>query len=110
MTYDATPIIQAVITLCVVCFTGFFVPYFRTKFGIEKTNDLLLWVDIAVKAAEQLYTSEQGKAKKQYVLTFLSNKGYNIDDKEIDSMIEAAVLEIHDSLYGTGKVKANGNG
>ena len=59
---------------------------------------MLRWVDIAVSAAEQLYDAAQGGQKKLYVLGFLRDKGYDIDEDEIDLAIEAAVLRLHKEI------------
>lgn len=53
-------------------------------------------VDIAVKAAEQIYKeNSQGNLKKQYVLMRLNEQGFKVTEKELDDMIEASVLELN---------------
>ena len=100
MTYNVTPLVQAMIGLCAVFITAIVIPYIRAKHGNENMEEFLAWVEIGVAAAEQLYNQTDGKAKKAYVLTFLANKGYLIDEDEVDKAIEAAVLGLHTSLYG----------
>lgn len=109
MDYNITPIVEAIIALATAIISIFVVPFVKNKVSQQDMQSLLSWVEIAVKAAEQLYTSTDGEKKKQYVLTFLANKGYRIDDDEIDKAIEAAVLDVHNKLYGTEKVNNNGN-
>ena len=104
MNYDITPIVEAVIALLAALISVFVIPFVKGKVGAQNTADLLAWVEIAVKAAEQLYTSAEGERKKQYVLTFLANKGFDINEEEVENAIEAAVLDVHDRLYGTEKV------
>lgn len=104
MSYNITPVIQAVIALCAALVTAVVIPWIRQKIGAQDTEDLIAWVRIAVAAAEQLYTSAQGAEKKQYVLEFLRDKGMVVDETEVNSTVEAAVLELHNTLYGTGKV------
>lgn len=100
MNFDITPIVEAVIGLCVALVTGFVIPWVKNKIGTQGTENMLAWVSIAVKAAEQLYTSADGAEKKRYVLNFLESKGLNVDEYELDNAIEAAVLELHAELYG----------
>lgn len=36
----------------------------------------------------------RGEKKKQYVVEFLNSKGFTLNTKEIENLIEAAVLEL----------------
>ena len=63
-------------------------------------EQLLVWVDIGVAAAEQLFESSQGQEKKQYVLDFLARQGYDLDSAQVANAVEAAVLKLHASLEG----------
>ena len=93
---DLTPIIEAVITLCVTLVTLFLIPWLNRVAGEKKTEDILKWVDIFVRAAEQIYReSGMGEKKKAYVLKRLAEKGYNLDLDAVDDMIEAAVLKLN---------------
>ena len=58
-----------------------------------------MWVNIGVKAAEMLYVGKgRGEEKKAYVTKFLNSKGYTLDAASIENMIEAAVLEMQNSM------------
>ena len=93
---DITPIIQAIITIVVFVVGTFLLPWIRQKLGNAKTDELLRWVGIFVRAAEQIYKeSGMGAQKKAYVINRLEEKGYNFDLDAIDDMIEAAVLELN---------------
>lgn len=111
---DLTPIFQALITLAVALITAFVIPWLKRKIGSEKMSEFLKWVDIAVKAAEQLYSTAEGDKKKLYVVQFLSDKGFKVDTATLDSAIEAAVLELHNDLYApiedTSALEAGTNG
>lgn len=92
---DITTIIEALITLAVALVTAFFIPWLKSKVEAEKLSEAVKWVKIAVQAAEMIYTeADMGKFKKNYVLTFLEEKGYTYDVNSIDAMIESAVLEL----------------
>lgn len=100
MNIDLTSIVQALVALCAVFITAVVIPYLRAKYANEDLSALLAWVEIGVKAAEQLYRQTDGELKKDYVLEFLASKGYYVDDAEVEKAIEAAVLELHAALYG----------
>lgn len=96
---DLTPIFNAIITLLAALVTGFVIPWVKKKISAEKRNEFLDWVGIAVKAAEQLFSSEQSLEKKAYVVTYLNSKGYKLSAGDLSNAIEAAVLELHNELY-----------
>ena len=105
MTFDVTQIAVALIALLSAIVTGFLIPWLKSKIGInnDKLSDnqraiLKLAIETAVKAAEQLYYSEQGQEKKQYVLNILKEQGFDIDSDILDAAIEASVLELHRQL------------
>ena len=102
--YDVTVLAQTIITLCAAAITCFVIPWVKAKADREQMDELLEWVEVAVAAAEQIYEAADGDAKKDYVLGFLSSKGFAIDTAELDGTIEAAVLSLHNSLYGTERV------
>ena len=100
MSYDITPIVQAFIALCAVVSTSAVIPWVKAKYNNESISEFLVWVDIAVRAAEQIYGSADGTEKKKYVLNLLDEHGYVIEGEKVDSAIDAAVLELHAALYG----------
>lgn len=92
---DLTQVVVAILTLIVSMVSAFLVPYLKTKIGAEKLENIRFWVNIAVEAAEQIYTgSGRGKEKKEYVLKFLQSKGFTLNAEEIENIIEAAVLNL----------------
>lgn len=96
---DLTEIIVTLIGLVATVLATFLIPYLKQKMSAEKFNEMQMWVSIAVKAAEMLYTGAgRGEEKKTYVTEFLNSKGYTIDAASIENMIEAAVLEMQNSM------------
>jgi len=95
---DLTPIFNAVIALLAALITAFVIPWLKRKISAQEREELLRWVEIAVAAAEQMWDSTQGEAKKKAVLAFLREKGFIFSESEIDSAIEAAVLKLHHEL------------
>ena len=94
MNIDYTELIQAVIALVSVLITTFIIPLLKRKLSAEKLEELKKWVSIAVTAAEQLYGSKTGQQKKEYVLSFLIDKGIVFDAAEVATMIEAEVYKL----------------
>ena len=93
---DLTPIVNAVITLIAAIVTTFLIPWIKSKIDAAKLAQIVEWVGIAVRAAEQIYNeSGMGEKKKQYVLDFLADKGFPLDPNSINAMIEAAVKELN---------------
>lgn len=93
---DLTPIVNAVIALIAAIITTFLIPWIKGKIDAAKLAQIVEWVGIAVRAAEQIYNeSGMGEKKKQYVLDFLANKGFTLDPDSINAMIEAAVKDLN---------------
>ena len=93
---DITFIVEAVVTIVVFAVGTFLLPWIKQKIGASKTTEMLRWVGIFVRAAEQIFSdSGMGNQKKAYVLRKLQEKGYSLDIDAIDDMIEAAVLDLN---------------
>lgn len=98
MTIDLTQIILAVITLIFGILMRYVIPTAKEKLNKEQLELLQIAVKTGVYAAEQLYTSDQGKEKREYVINFLKEHGYVVDPDALEdpvrAMIEAAVKEL----------------
>ena len=98
---DYTQIISAVIALISALVSAFLIPWLKTKIDADKLQTVQAYVEIGVKAAEQLYAASEGDKKKAYVISFLAGKGIKFDVETVDKLIEAAVLQLHHELYGS---------
>ena len=58
-------ILNAIITIICLVITGILIPLIKAKIGQEKFNQIRQFTEIAVRSAEQLYTPEEWKEKKQ---------------------------------------------
>jgi len=86
---DLQPVREAVVTLAAAILTYVIVPYI-------KNTILLMWVRIAVAAAEQQFPdAKSGAQKKQYVLDFLKQIGYKETDPKVDTAIEGYVGKLN---------------
>ena len=99
MTFDITPIVEAVVAVVCAVVTCVLIPYIKSKTTTEQQKEINAWVKIAVSAAEQIYTgSGRGEEKKEYVVQWLKDRGITVDAEKIDAMIEAAVYELNQGL------------
>ena len=95
---DITPIVNAVIALIAAAVSVFLIPWIKSKTTDAQRKELVEWVKIGVAAAEQLYKGQgRGEEKKQYVLDFLKQKGFTVDEESINAAIEAAVSQLNGS-------------
>ncbi len=95
-TINLTPVIEAVIALCVALVTTFLIPYIKSKITKEQQDKIEYWVKIAVNAAEQTFKGTgRGEEKKKDVLQFLKGKGYIVDLDSVDRLVESAVLKLN---------------
>ena len=96
---DLTPILSAAVVLVAAILTAFLIPLIKRRVDAEKLDNIREWVGIAVCAAEQIFRgSGLGAEKKSYVLGFLRDHGFTVDAEELDTLIEAAVLELKQQL------------
>ena len=94
MTIDLTEILKALIGLIGIIITTFVIPLIKSKLNDQQYETMMKWAKAAVLAAEQLWPDKgMGAEKKEYVLSFLREKGYNVDLDEIDIAIESCVKE-----------------
>jgi len=94
MTIDLTQIILAIIALAGSILTGFVIPWIKGKLDDRQYELLAVLVRTGVFAAEQIFTTEQWKEKKQYVVDLLAENGYQVDITAVDALIEATVREL----------------
>ena len=99
MTIDLTQIILAIITLLFGLLMRYVIPNVKSKTDANQLALIRAAVKTAVYAVEQLYKSKPGQEKKQLVLEYLKEQGYNIDDKEVEQtislVVEAIVKELN---------------
>lgn len=103
---NITPILNALILLISALVSAFLIPWIKSVTTEKQRDDLVAWVRILVAAAEQLY--DQADQKRSYVLGWLTDHGYHIDDS-IANLIESEVLRLHLELYGRWERDNDGN-
>lgn len=80
-------IFGAVVPFVLLVVVGYLIKNYRS-------NDVIAWVKIAVKAAEQIFEHGANKEKFEYVASFISEK-FKISAKDLEKLIESAVYEIN---------------
>lgn len=112
-----TEILTLIIRFAVAVMVGFVIPalrqWIKSKAENEKVKQLVQVADTAVYAAEQLYhgADPDGEIRRRYAHKLISaaamRLGLALTEKEIDSLIQAAVQEIN--LVNTAGIKAHEN-
>lgn len=93
---DITNLLKIAVDLIFLLISLYVIPWLKEKKDNEEWQKKYRYVEIGVKAAEQIYKeSGMGKFKKDYVWKFLASKGYSVNEAELDNMIESAVLNLH---------------
>lgn len=84
-----TEIMLGVITILGAIITYVLVPFLKQK-------NIYNWIKMAVQGAEQVFQgSNLGEKKKDYVLEKLNEWGIKVDEKQLETLIESAVLELN---------------
>lgn len=95
-------LILALIPIIGTILTAYIIPYIKEKIDNEKLVKYEEWVDMAVRAAEMLWTeSGKGADKKAYVVDFLTNmfnqNKITITEEQMNILIEACVQQMNEN-------------
>ena len=63
---------------------------------VYRSAEVVKWVGIAVKAAEQIFAHGENSEKFQYVSEWISDK-FNISETDLKNLIESAVYELNNT-------------
>ena len=86
--------------------TYFIIPFLKSKTTKAERESVLQMVEIAVAAAEQMFTgSGRGTEKKSFVLEWLEQRNITLDYKVLDTMIESAVYALKEDSRTVSSVK-----
>ena len=80
------------------------IPYIKTKFTSEQLQTLSQYIGYAVKAANQIFGTEEGQKKKAYVVNIAKEiinerLKIKITDEQLDAIIEGIVNEVKNNTY-----------
>lgn len=65
-----------------------------------RDDNVIKWVGIAVKAAEQIFEHGENREKFNYVVSCISNK-FKISETDLENIIESAVYELNQQSKDT---------
>ena len=98
-------IFQLLITILLGIITAYVIPLIKSKVSKDQMETLIYYVNIAVKAASQIYTKEQWQEKKDYCMNYLKNitnekLNISLSDEEMSTLIEGVL----NGLKATGEL------
>ena len=109
MQIDLTQIILGIITIIGGIIARYLIPWIQGKLDERQYDVFNGLVRVGVFAAEQIFTSDQWKEKKEYVVNLLKENGYSVETTAVDALIEATVKELRIEMGQTiESVKAGG--
>ncbi len=79
-------LLGAIVPAIMLVVAGYLIKTYRTE-------NVIKWVNIAVKAAEQLFKHGENSEKFEYVTSFIAEK-FKISTDDLKNLIESAVYEL----------------
>ena len=105
MNLDLTQIVVALIGLLGIIITSVVVPMVKANTSVKTQTIITNIIKTAVYAAQQIYTPEQWREKKEFamdqVLKGLEQYGIALDTESVSDAIEAALKEIKTEIDGS---------
>ena len=96
---DITPIIEIIMSVLMIVFSAYILPYLVRRFGISKVQDAYTIIKLLVESAEQTTTVQNaGKQKKKQVIERLKDYNITLDEAKVSELIESAVLELNNKF------------
>ncbi len=91
--------LKLLIMVTVLVLTRFVVPWLKAKTENETMQAVLDWTVQAVLAAEQAHQAQTGAERKYIVTEFIKSiliqKNISLSDEELNTLIEAAVMQMN---------------
>ncbi len=108
---DITGIIELILSVIVTVMALYGVPALMNKFGATKITSAYEIIKILVNAAEQLNkVTGAGDAKKRWVIERLESYNMQIDEAKVSELIEAAVLEMNETIEKQAQIELSIDG
>lgn len=92
---DWSPLFNGLIALAGVILTAYIIPLLKQSLSSKQLENVRLAVNTSVRAAEMLFSTEQGEAKKKWVLDYLASQNIVVDEEQLNALIEEAVYELN---------------
>lgn len=92
---DWSPLFNGLIALAGVILTAYIIPLLKQSLSSKQLENVRLAVNTSVRAAEMLFSTEQGEAKKKWVLDYLASQNIVVNEEQLNALIEEAVYELN---------------
>ena len=90
-----SPLFNGLIALAGVILTAYIIPLLKQSLSSKQLENVRLAVNTSVRAAEMLFSTKEGEAKKQWVLDYLASQNIVVDEDQLNALIEEAVYELN---------------
>lgn len=91
-------IVEAIVSISIILITRYLIPWIKEKIGVEKYTTIKQYCELSVRSAEMLFTEEQWKEKKAYVVACVEAKlheiGLEMTELEVNAIIEGFVQAV----------------
>jgi len=91
---DINTIVGAVITALFGLVARYLIPWLKEKLGEQRLADLVYWIGVLVRAAEQMFKDKTGSDKLDWVKGQITALGYELDEGALRALIEAQVRDM----------------
>ena len=96
-----TIITKIVLPVCGAIITYFIIPWIKAKTGNARFEEIMMWVNRAVDAAEQIFPAGDNETKLDFAIKFIqeqaNKRGIELTHHEIRTLVEAAVNLLPDT-------------
>ncbi|GHU77538.1 hypothetical protein AGMMS49992_25720 [Clostridia bacterium] len=82
-----TMVVEIVVAIAVAIITRYIVPWIKAHTSLEQQKAFNGAIDIFVAAAEQVFGGQNGKQKMEAVKEWLSTRGIDADEVDIESAV-----------------------
>lgn len=94
---------MACLVLLGTVISSYLIPFVKSKISAQELEKLSGFILMAVRAAEQIYSSDQNQQKKKYVTEYIkgligTKLKIDLSDEQLDAIIEGTVNEVKKGL------------
>jgi len=95
-------IVGAILTIIVTIVSAYVIPYIKQKITAEDMETINYYIQLAVKCADQIYTKDEYKQKKEYVVNYIckvidEKLHIKLTEQDVDTLIEGIVNREHNN-------------
>lgn len=87
-------VLDVILSIAIVLITAYLIPAVKAKKTNEELKTIMNKVDIAVKAAEQIFDYKDNESKYNYVDDMLKNTFKDLTTSDRQALIEKTVVEL----------------